>query len=58
MSMNLIIESYLRALEDARRVYDAIIDNTGDIQRAEETEEILKANAKKVFDERCMMYNG
>lgn len=58
MSMNLIIESYLRALEDARRVYDAIIDNTGDIQRAEETETILKANAKKVFDERCMMYNG
>lgn len=58
MSMNLIIESYLRALEDARRVYDAIIDNTGDIQRAEETEAILKANAKNVFDERCMMYNG
>lgn len=58
MSMNLIIESYLRALEDAKRVYDAIIDRTGDVTRAEETEAILKANAKRVFDERCMMYNG
>ena len=58
MSMNLIIESYLRALEDAKRVYDAIIERTGDVTRAEETEKILKANAKKVFDERCMMYNG
>lgn len=58
MSMELIIESYLRALEDAKRIYENIIDKTGDTERAEETEAILKANAKRVFDERCMMYNG
>lgn len=55
MNEQLIIESYLRTLEDARRTYDYMIDHGKSEDEAAEFEKFLKAKAKEVFEERMRL---
>lgn len=55
MTMNQIINAYLHALAEADRIYDAIIEGSGDTEKAEAVAAEMKRMAKIIYAERCKM---